>query len=207
MTKSINYYLTPASPWTYLGAKRFRMIAEKQKIDVHLKLVDYGTIFPKTGGLPLPKRSPERQAYRLMDLKRFRDYLNIPLVVEPQFFPSKTRLTAYSIMAAVETLGNHQAMIASEAVLSGLWVENLDMDDQNNVIHMLNNAGLDGAKLVAHGLAHQEDYDQKIVSDTDQALADGVFGAPSYVMDGEVFWGQDRLDLLAWRLQQVANND
>jgi len=51
------------------------------------------------------------------------------------------------------------------------------------------------------------DYDQKIVSDTNQALADGVFGAPSYVMNGEVFWGQDRLDLLAWRLQQEANND
>ena len=207
MTKSINYYLTPVSPWTYLGAKRFRMIAEKQKIDVHLKLVDYGTIFPKTGGLPLPKRSPERQAYRLMDLKRFRDYLNIPLVVEPQFFPSKTRLTAYSIMAAVETLGDHQAMLAAEAVLSGLWVEDLDMDDQDNVIKMLNNAGLDGGKLVDHGLAHQSEYDQKIAHDTDQALADGVFGAPSYVMDGEVFWGQDRLDLLAWRLEQGANND
>ena len=55
-------------------------------------------------------------------------------------------------------------MIASEAVLSGLWVENLDMDDQDNVIHMLNNTGLDGAKLVAHGLAHQEDYDQKIAA-------------------------------------------
>ena len=207
MTTSINYYLTPVSPWTYLGAKRFRMIAEKHRVDVHLKVVDYGTIFPKTGGLPLPKRSSERQAYRMMDLKRFRDYLNIPLVVEPQFFPSKTRLTAYSIMAAVETLGDHKAMIASEAVLSGLWVENLDMDDQDNVIHMLNNSGLDGAQLVAHGLAHQENYDQKIASDTDQALADGVFGAPSYVMNGEVFWGQDRLDLLAWRLQQEANND
>ena len=71
------------------GSEAVSMIAEKHHVDVHLKVVDYGTIFPKTGGLPLPKRSPERQAYRMMDLKRFRDYLNIPLVVEPQFFPPK----------------------------------------------------------------------------------------------------------------------
>lgn len=206
MPSTINYYLTPISPWTYLGAKRFRMIAEKHKVDVHLKVVDYGTIFPKTGGLPLPKRSPERRAYRMMDLKRFRDYLNIPLVLEPQYFPSKTRLTAYSIIAAVQTLGDDQAMLVAEAVLSGLWVEDLDMDNQDNVINMLNKAGLDGAELVAHGLAHQEDYDQKIAADTEQALADGVFGAPSYVMDDEVFWGQDRLDLLAWRLEGAEND-
>lgn len=206
MPSTISYYLTPISPWTYLGAKRFRMIAEKHKVDVHLKVVDYGTIFPKTGGLPLPKRSPERQAYRMMDLKRFRDYLNIPLVLEPQYFPSKTRLTAYSIIAAVQTLGDNQAMLVAEAVLSGLWVEDLDMDNQDNVINMLNKAGLDGAELVAHGLSHQEEYDQKIAADSEQALADGVFGAPSYVMDGEVFWGQDRLDLLAWRLEGAEND-
>ena len=56
-------------------------------------------------------------------------------------------------------------------------------------------------------MPQEENYDQKIASDTDQALADGVFGAPSYVMNGEVFWGQDRLDLLSWRLQQEAIND
>ena len=201
MTASINYYLTPVSPWAYLGAKRFRQIAETHGARVHLKVVDYGTIFPKTGGLPLPKRSPERQAYRMMDLKRFRDFLNIPLVLEPEFFPSKTRLTAYSIIATAERLGDHQAMLAAEAVLSGLWAENLDMDAQENVITMLNKAGLDGAGLVDHALAHQAEYDAKIATDTDQALADGVFGAPSYVVDGEVFWGQDRLELLNWRLE------
>ena len=210
MTTTINYYLTPVSPWAYLGAKRFRKIIEDRQttrdIAVNVKVVDYGTIFPKTGGLPLPKRSPERRAYRMMDLKRFRDYLNIPLVLEPDHFPSKTRLTAYSIIAAVKTLGDHAGMVAAESVLTGLWAENLNMDDPDRVVDVLTKAGLDGAALVAEGQAHQADYDQIITNDTEQALQDGVFGAPSYVIstgqDREVFWGQDRLDLLAWRLDK-----
>lgn len=202
MTRTINYYLTPISPWAYLGAKRFRQIAQNHDATVNVKIVDYGTIFPKTGGLPLPKRAPERQAYRMMELKRHRDYLSLPLTLEPDHFPSQTRLTAYAVIAAVKTLGDHDAMIAAEAVLSGLWADNLNMDDPDQVATVLSNAGLDGAALVSHATENQSDYDQIIADDTEAALKDGVFGAPSYVLDGEVFWGQDRLDLLAWRLEQ-----
>ena len=198
--KHIDYYLTPVSPWTYLGAERFRKIAEKAGCEVHVHLVDYGAIFPKTGGLPLPKRAPERLAYRMADLKRFRDYLNIPLIPEPQFFPSKTRASTYAIMATIEKHGDHAGLIASEAILAGLWAEDMDMDDHAQIISQLDKAALDGSALLEHGLAMAEAYDAKISSDTEKALADNVFGAPSYVVDGEVFWGQDRLDLLAWRL-------
>ena len=184
----------------YLGAERFRKIAEKAGCTVRVHLVDYGAIFPKTGGLPLPKRAPERLAYRMADLKRFRDFLNIPLIPEPQFFPSKTRASTYAIMATIEKHGDHAGLIASEAILAGLWSEDLDMDDHAQIISQLNKMELDGATLHEHGLGKAEDYDAKISSDTEKALADNVFGAPSYVIDGEVFWGQDRLDLLAWRL-------
>ena len=199
-TQVIDYYLTPVSPWTYLGAERFRKIAEKANCDVRVHLVDYGAIFPKTGGLPLPKRAPERLAYRLQDLKRFRDYLNIPLIPEPQFFPSKTRTSTYAIMAAIELHDDHTGLIASEAVLAGLWAHNMDMDDHDQIISQLNAAGLDGEALLKHGLEQAEPYDSKISTDTEKALENNVFGAPSYVVDGEVFWGQDRVDLLAWRL-------
>ncbi|XDZ64639.1 2-hydroxychromene-2-carboxylate isomerase [Alphaproteobacteria bacterium LSUCC0684] len=200
----IDYYLTPVSPWTYLGAERFRHLAEKHKAKVHLRIVDYGVIFPQTGGLPLPKRAPARQAYRLQDLARFRDYLNIPLVLQPKHFPSRTRLGAYTILAAVEAGGVHDGMIASEALLKGLWAEEKDMDDPAAVSATLNAAGLDGEKLVRIAGANSSGFDSRIAADTEKALDQQVFGAPSYVYKGEVFWGQDRLDLLAWRLEGEA---
>jgi len=198
----IDYYLTPVSPWTYLGARRFRHIAEKHNAHVRLHVVDYGVIFPKTGGLPLPKRAPARQAYRLNELARFRDFLNIPLVVEPACFPSRTRLTAYTILAAVDLGGAGDGLIASEAVLQGLWAEEKDMDDPDAVTQTLNAAGLNGAKLVEMASSDSTHFDSLIAKDTEKALEQGVFGAPSYVFDGEVFWGQDRLDLLSWRLDR-----
>ena len=103
-------------------------------------------------------------------------------------------------MATIEKHGDHAGLIASEAILAGLWSEDLDMDDHAQIISQLNKMELDGATLLEHGLEKAEDYDAKISSDTEKALADNVFGAPSYVIDGEVFWGQDRLDLLAWRI-------
>ena len=200
----LDYYLTPVSPWTYLGARRFRNIVEKHNAVVNVRVVDYGVIFPQTGGLPLPKRAPARQAYRLKELARFRDFLSIPLIVEPAHFPSRTRLTAYTILAAVEQGGSRHGLIASEAVLKGLWAEEKDMDDHNAVIKTLENAGLDGKTLVQMATSNSSIFDSRIAADTEKALDQGVFGAPSYVFDGEVFWGQDRLDLLSWRLDGAA---
>ncbi|MGC6484367.1 MAG: 2-hydroxychromene-2-carboxylate isomerase [Candidatus Puniceispirillales bacterium] len=198
----LDYYLTPVSPWTYLGAARFRHLVEKHDATVAVRVVDYGTIFPKTGGLPLPKRAPARVAYRLADLKRFRDYLGIPLVPEPDHFPSTTKLTAHTIVAAARDLGGRMALKVAESLLTGLWAENRNMDDRDEVIGVLDRAGIDGTALVRIAETEAEMLMAQIAADTQTALEEGVFGAPSYVLNGEVFWGQDRLDLLAWRLDQ-----
>ena len=199
---TIDYYLTPVSPWTYLGAKRFRDIAEKHGAEVNVHVVDYGTIFPQTGGLPLPKRAPARLDYRMAELKRFRDFLGMPLNPTPDHFPSQTRLSTHAVMAATEMGGGTDGMKASEAVLAGLWADNLDMDDRGNIVKVLTAAGLDGEALVARAESQTDAYNSKIDADTQKALDQGVFGAPSYVLNGEVFWGQDRLELLDWRLNQ-----
>ncbi|MES2943725.1 MAG: DsbA family protein, partial [Pseudomonadota bacterium] len=79
MGKTIDYFFTPQSPWTYLGHQRFVAIAEAAGATVRVLPVDYGKVFPASGGLPLAKRAPQRQAYRLVELKRFSEHLNIPL--------------------------------------------------------------------------------------------------------------------------------
>ena len=137
MGKTVDYYFSPISPWTYLGHARFADMAKRYGAVVNVKPADFGKVFPVSGGLPLAKRAPQRQAYRMVELKRFRDHLKLPLNLQPKFFPAPADLAAQS-----------------EAVK-----------------------------------AEYEGYAQ-------EAVARHVFGAPSYVIDGEIFWGQDRLEFV-----------
>ena len=100
MGKTVEYFLSPVSPWTYLGHARFAAIAKRHGAVVKVKPADLGKIFPVSGGLPLAKRAPQRQAYRLMELKRFREYLKLPLNLQPKFFPVPADLAAQFIVAA-----------------------------------------------------------------------------------------------------------
>ena len=94
MALHIDYYASLNSPWTHLGAARIEALAAKHGASLRIHPVDFGTIFPASGGLPLPKRAPQRQAYRLMELRRWRDFLGVPINVEPKHFPSSEALTA-----------------------------------------------------------------------------------------------------------------
>ncbi len=200
MSIHIDYYFSTSSPWTYLGSGRFIEIARSVGATVNVRPVNYGVIFPQSGGLPLPKRSPQRQAYRMMELKRWRDYLGIPIVLEPKNFPSKAPLSAQTIIAARESGGDEagqDALSLSDAILTALWRDDRDIDDPTVVAAIAASVGLDGHALVDAAPGYAERY----AADSEAALAAGVFGAPSWVLpDGEVFWGQDRIDLLRWRL-------
>ena len=100
MSKIVDYYFTPASPWTYLGHQRFEAMAKRHGAEIRYKPVDYGKIFPVSGGLPLGKRAPQRQAYRLVELERWRKMVGIPLTVKPKFHPVASDLSSQLIIAA-----------------------------------------------------------------------------------------------------------
>lgn len=200
MTTVIDYYLSPVSPWTYLGAERFRKLAASHNAEVNVFIMDLGMVFPETGGLPLPKRSPQRQAYRLQELARFSAFLDIPLSVKPAYFPPSSPLANLVIMAAREGHGSEAAMKASEALLAQIWSQDTDIGDSTTVISALNAAGLPGDVLVSDAQANSDAYAELVAKDSRAAIEANIFGAPSFVVDGEVFWGQDRLDMLAWYL-------
>ena len=200
MTTVIDYYLSPVSPWTYLGAERFRKLAASHNAEVNVFIMDLGMVFPETGGLPLPKRSPQRQAYRLQELARFSAFLDIPLSVKPAHFPPSSPLANLVIMAAREGHGSETAMKASEALLAQIWSQDTDIGDSTTVISALNAAGLPGDVLVSDAQANSDAYAELVAKDSRAAIEANIFGAPSFVVDGEVFWGQDRLDMLAWYL-------
>src|ERR1700676_4645917 len=146
MSKVVDYYYTPASPWTYLGHQRFEAIARRHGAAIHYKPVDYGKIFPLSGGLPLGKRAPQRQAYRLAELQRWRDHLGVPLTVKPKYHPAASGLAAHLIIAA-ERAGAAPGPL-SFALMRACWAEDRNIAEAETLAAVATEQGLDGAKLV-----------------------------------------------------------
>ncbi|WP_298834028.1 2-hydroxychromene-2-carboxylate isomerase [uncultured Piscinibacter sp.] len=198
MASSVDYYFAPNSPWTYLGHERFAQIAKAAGATVHVLPVDLGgKVFPVSGGLPLSKRAPQRQAYRLVELKRFSEYLARPIVLQPKYFPVNADDAAKLIIAVDMHEGSDAAMRLAGRILRGVWVDERNIADARELAMMLEEEGLPGRRRDdSMSQAVQERYE----TDTQRAIDAGVFGAPSYVIDGEIFWGQDRLDFVQRRL-------
>lgn len=191
--KIVDYYFSPMSPWTYLGHSRFADIAKRHGAAVNVKPVDFGKIFPVSGGVPVAKRAPQRQAYRFVELKRWQKFLGLPLTLEPKFFPYDTSLAARLIIAAGDK-GADSAMRLAGALLKGCWAENRNMADEGELAKACEELGLEPTGLIA---AAQSDEGQKRFETlTEEAIGLQVFGAPTYAYKGELYWGQDRLDFV-----------
>ncbi|MDZ7589866.1 MAG: 2-hydroxychromene-2-carboxylate isomerase [Rubrivivax sp.] len=194
---TVDYYLAPQSPWTYLGHERFARIARQAGAAVNVKPMDLGKIFPVSGGLPLGQRAPQRQAYRLVELARFRDALSLPLNLQPKFFPVPGDPAARLIVAVDQADGHDAAMQLTGRVLAAVWAQERDVASNATLAELLAECGLPAERLAASGAPEvQARYERN----TQQAIEVGVFGSPSYVIEGEIFWGQDRLDFVERRL-------
>ena len=198
MSLTIDYYFAPQSPWTYLGHQRFAAIAKAAGAQVNVLPVDLGgKVFPVSGGLPLGQRAPQRQAYRLVELQRFSEFLGQPINVQPKFFPVSGDDAARLIIAVGLHDGSDAAMALTGKVLRGVWVEQRNIADAKDLALMLAELNLPARRLDdARSTAVHERYEL----DTQRAIDVGVFGAPSFVIAGEIFWGQDRLDFVQRRL-------
>ena len=198
MAVTIDYYFAPNSPWTYLGHQRFAEIAKAAGATVNVLPVDLGgKVFPVSGGLPLSKRAPQRQAYRLVELQRFSDYLGQPIHLQPKFFPVSVDDAAQLIIAVDQLDGTDAALRLTGRILRGVWVDERNIADAKDLALMLAEEGLPARRLDD---AMSQTVHDRYEADSERAIAAGVFGAPSYVVDGEIFWGQDRLDFLQRRL-------
>ncbi|MGX5737127.1 DsbA family protein [Bosea thiooxidans] len=192
MSRSIAYYFSLHSPWTYLGNALFHEIARRHGCRIDYRPMPLRSVFDETGGLPLPKRHPVRQRYRLMDLQRWRERRGRPLVLQPKHFPFDPAQADRMAIAILASGGDPAAFIAD--VMAGLWERDEDMGKPEALLASAARAGLDGGALLA--AAESQPVRQRYEATLDEAVTAGVFGAPSYVLDGEVFWGQDRLELL-----------
>ena len=198
MALTIDYYFAPNSPYVYLGHARFAAIAKAAGATVRVLPVDLGgKVFPVSGGLPLAKRAPQRQAYRLLELKRFSEWLDVPLVLQPKYFPVNADDAAKLIIAVDLKDGTQAAMKITGAVMRAVWLQERNIADEAVLVALLAEQGLSAARLEE---AHSQTVHERYEVDSQLAIDAGVFGAPSYVIDGEIFWGQDRLDFVQRRL-------
>jgi 2-hydroxychromene-2-carboxylate isomerase len=193
MTKVVDYYFTPVSPYAYLGHDRFVAIAARHGASINVKPCDVGKIFSVSGGLPLKQRSSQRQAYRLTELERWPKFLGIPLNKQPKFFPVSGDLASKWILAA-STRGAADALKLTGALMRAVWVEDRDIADAGTLAAIASEQSLDPQVLVA--IADAPDTGARYEALTQEAIGRQVFGAPTYVYRDELFWGQDRLDFL-----------
>ncbi|MDI9234524.1 2-hydroxychromene-2-carboxylate isomerase [Limnohabitans lacus] len=194
MGRTVDYYFAPQSPWAYLGHQRLADIAQRAGASIRVMPIDLGgKVFPISGGLPLGQRAPQRQAYRLVELQRFSQHLNAPLNLKPRFFPVGGDDAARLIIAADLAHGAEAAMKVAGAVLTACWSQERNIADDKVLAELLAEQGMPEAVL---GQSHSQAVQERYESYTQAAIDAGVFGAPSYVVADEIFWGQDRLDFV-----------
>lgn len=194
MSKQVDYFLSAASPFVYLGHDRFTEVAARHGVQVNLKPCDLGKVFSVSGGLPLAQRPPQRQSYRLVELARWSAYLGKPLNLHPAFFPVSPDPAGKLIIAAQLAHGTAKAMALAGSVGRAVWADERNIADAATLTQMADALDMDGAALLkaSEGQAVQAAYAQN----TQDAISGGVFGAPWFVYDGQPYWGQDRIEFL-----------
>jgi 2-hydroxychromene-2-carboxylate isomerase len=193
MPRQIDYYFSLSSPWAYIGHKLFREVVATYGLKVNHKPVVLVDLFSETGGLPLIKRHPVRQRYRMLELQRWRDKRGLNFHFQPKHVPLNARLADGLVIAAIEA--GHDPDPFLRRAFAGVWEDQLDLADAATLVRLADASGLPGQALVERSAT--DEISQKYEQNRQDALSVDVFGSPAYVLDGEVFWGQDRIELLA----------
>ena len=193
MSRAIDYYFSFQSPWAYIGHKVFRDLVSAYDLKVNHKPVVLIDLFSETGGLPLMKRHPVRQRYRMVELQRWRDKRGLNFHLQPKHWPFNARLADGVVIAAAAA--GHDPDDFLRRVYAAVWEDQRDLADAVVVRELADEAGLPGSELVERSAS--DAVTAAYEKNRQDALGADVFGSPAYVLDGEVFWGQDRIELLA----------
>lgn len=189
---TIDYYFWMNSDWAYLGADRLDGLARRHQIEIRHKPVNLPDVYARTGGVLLGQRSSERQNYRIVELARWCRKLGIHVNPLPKYMCPNADLASCIVIAADEQ--GAPVLELYKAILHAQWCEERDISSEATLHEILEARGFDGVRTIAQ--ARTAEIMERYRRNTDEAVTAGVFGSPSYVFGGELFWGQDRLDML-----------
>jgi 2-hydroxychromene-2-carboxylate isomerase len=192
MPRNVDYYFSLSSPWAYIGNAPFHEVARARGVNVTYKPVALGELFPETGGLPLPKRHPSRQKHRMYELQRWRERRGLSFKLKPKHWPVDAKLADCVVLAIVEAGGASNDYL--KRAFPAIWEQELNLADTAVISDLLAQAGLKADAILAR--AASPDILARYAQNRQDAMDAGAFGSPAFVLDGEVFWGQDRIDFL-----------
>ena len=185
--------MSHGSPWTFLGHKKVNEISKTNNCELDIMPVNYGEIFPVSGGLPVHKRPLQRQKYRLQELKRWSEFLKIKLNPEPKHFPSRSLLPS-KVIISVKILKFENVNDIAYAIMEGLWIKEMNIDDPKNLKKILTRFIKTADEVI--DFSESKQVEKEMNEYTKEAIDLAVFGAPTYILDDQIYWGQDRLDFL-----------
>jgi 2-hydroxychromene-2-carboxylate isomerase len=183
----IDYYFTVLSPFAYLAGDRMERVAEHHGATISYKPVDIMKLFSEMGGTPPAQRHESRKEYRMQELKRLSNLNDMPMNFSPAHWPTDQK-PASALIVAAQAAGVDAGALA-RAVMKAVWAEERDIADEAILDMILSETGIDKPTLAPHMDAARDAFDTM----TDEGMAAGVFGAPFYIVDGQRFWGQDRI--------------
>jgi 2-hydroxychromene-2-carboxylate isomerase len=191
MQRTIEYYFSMHSPWAYIGHAPFLELVRRFSLNVTYKPISLPKVFAETGGLPVTKRHPARLRYRMVELQRWREKRRLNFKLRPKFFPFEAELSDRFVIAVA---AGHDPDSFLRRAFAALWEDEQNLADDTTLITLADATGLPGEKLlaVARDSESKSTYDKNVAD----AIAADVIGSPTYVLAGEVFRGQDRIDLL-----------
>ena len=194
----LDCYYSLSSPWAYFAGPRLQDIVRRHHAKLVLKPFDFQEVVPKTGGIPIRTRPEPRRTYHALELDRWRRYLGMPLNLTPRHYPADGKPLGWNKPAGWMVIAAQEAGLdaprLSHAILRALWAEERDIAQRDVRRDIAFENELDGDALLA---AESSELVQAIYRrNSAEAEALGVFGAPTFVLNGERFWGQDRLDFV-----------
>ena len=199
--KRVSYYFSVLSPYAYLAEKRLEEIVRTRDAFIEYKPLDIMGMFSQTGGLPPKDRHPSRQRYRLMDIERLSRLNQLPLNLVPKFWPTDPQPASLAIIKASRQQGNIADLVHN--ILASCWARDLNIADQGVINNCLVESGFNTSDPSDINL---DEALRIYENNTNGAIESGVFGSPTYRVDGQLFWGQDRLDHLKEMLDGELDN-
>ena len=188
----IEYFFSFISLWSYIGSHVFQDLVKRHNARVVFKPIDLFDAFDAGGSKKVRERPIPRQAYRIVEMKRWRDRYGIPLTMWPKHYPVAPSLGHRMVLGAIEDDADVTDFV--HAGLKAVWADELNIEDAQTLVRLADASGLNGAALLKR--ADSAVLEEREAALTQEAIDRQVFGAPFYFYRGEPFWGQDRLDLL-----------
>ncbi|KAH8171459.1 DSBA-like thioredoxin domain-containing protein [Sarocladium implicatum] len=194
----IEYYFSFISLWSYIGSRRLLALAEKHNAQIIYKPMDLMRVFSVSGGLPVKQRAPQRQAYRLLEMKRWTEIRKLPIVEHPAFYPADPTLAHKLLLAAIEVHGYDAPSVSEFArkSLEAVWARELDIANKDTILQLATEAKVPDLDTLFRRAEEDASLGDKQEQYTEEAISKRFFGAPLYSYRGEPFWGQDRLEML-----------